>query len=50
MILHFDAAAFFASAEQAADKSLRSRPVAVGGERRTIIASASYEARYLGIY
>lgn len=50
MILHFDADAFFASAEQAADKSLRGRPVAVGGERRGIIASASYEARKLGIY
>ena len=45
MILHFDADAFFASAEQAADKSLRGRPVAVGGEWRGIIASASYEAR-----
>ena len=50
MILHFDADAFFASVEQAADKSLRGRPVAVGGERRGIIASASYEARKLGIY
>ncbi len=50
MILHFDADAFFASVEQAADKQLRGRPVAVGGERRGIIASASYEARRLGIY
>ena len=50
MILHFDADAFFASVEQAADKWLRGRPVAVGGERRGIIASASYEARKLGIY
>ena len=50
MILHFDADAFFASAEQAADRHLRGRPVAVGGERRGIIASASYEARRLGIY
>jgi DNA polymerase-4 len=50
MILHFDADAFFASVEQAADKKLRGRPVAVGGERRGIIASASYEARKLGIY
>ncbi|MBB5030534.1 DNA polymerase III subunit alpha [Prosthecobacter vanneervenii] len=50
MILHCDADAFFASAEQAADKRLRGRPIAVGGERRGIIASASYEARKLGIY
>ena len=50
MILHFDADAFFASVEQAADKNLRGRPVAVGGERRGIIASASYEARRMGIY
>jgi error-prone DNA polymerase len=50
MILHFDADAFFASVEQAADTKLRGRPVAVGGERRGIIASASYEARKLGIH
>lgn len=50
MIVHLDADAFFASVEQAADPKLRGRPVAVGGERRGIIASASYEARKLGIY
>ncbi len=50
MILHFDADAFFASVEQAADPKLRGRPIAVGGERRGIIASASYEARKMGIY
>ena len=50
MILHFDADAFFASVEQAADKKLRGRPVAVGGERRGVIASASYEARRMGIH
>ncbi len=50
MIIHFDADAFFASVEQAADKKLRGRPIAVGGEKRGIIASASYEARKLGIY
>ncbi len=43
MIVHLDANAFFASVEQAADPKLRGRPVAVGGERRGIIASASYE-------
>jgi error-prone DNA polymerase len=50
MILHFDADAFYASVEQAADPKLRGRPIAVGGERRGIIASASYEARKMGIY
>jgi DNA-directed DNA polymerase III PolC len=47
---HLDADAFFASVEQAADPRLRGKPVAVGGEKRGIIASASYEARKLGIY
>ncbi|MBX7210193.1 MAG: DNA polymerase III subunit alpha [Verrucomicrobiaceae bacterium] len=50
MIVHYDADAFYASVEQAADKKLRGRAVAVGGERRGIIASASYEARRMGIY
>ena len=49
-IVHLDADAFFASVEQAADPRLRGRAVAVGGEKRGIIASASYEARKLGIY
>ena len=50
MIVHLDGDAFFASVEQAADPKLRGKPVAVGGDRRGIIASASYEARKLGIY
>jgi len=49
-ILHLDADAFFASVEQAADPRLRGKPVAVGGEKRGIIASASYEARKFGVY
>jgi error-prone DNA polymerase len=49
-IVHLDADAFFASVEQAADARLRGRPIAVGGEGRGIIASASYEARKFGIY
>src|SRR5512136_3510037 len=49
-IVHLDADAFFASVEQAADPRLRGKPVAVGGEKRGIIASASYEARKFGIY
>src|SRR5512136_1277836 len=49
-VVHLDADAFFASVEQAADVRLRGKPVAVGGEKRGIIASASYEARRFGIY
>ncbi|MDB6066158.1 MAG: polymerase [Pedosphaera sp.] len=49
-IVHLDADAFFASVEQAADTRLRGKPIAVGGEKRGIIASASYEARKFGVY
>ena len=48
--MHLDADAFFVSVEQAADARLRGKPVAVGGEKRGIIASASYEARKFGVY
>jgi DNA-directed DNA polymerase III PolC len=50
VIVHLDADAFFASVEQAADPRLRGKPMAVGGEKRGIIASASYEARKFGVY
>src|SRR3954468_21333295 len=49
-IVHLDADAFFAAVEQASDPKLRGKPIAVGGERRGIIASASYEARKFGVY
>ena len=49
-IAHFDADAFFASVEQAADRRLRQRPVAVGGGSRGVVCSASYEARAFGIH
>src|SRR3954469_18716597 len=49
-IVHLDADAFFASVEQSTDARLRGKAVAVGGEKRGIIASASYEARKFGIY
>ncbi|HUJ08492.1 MAG TPA: DNA polymerase III subunit alpha [Verrucomicrobiae bacterium] len=49
-IVHLDADAFFASVEQAADPRLRGKAIAVGGEKRGIIASASYEARRMGVY
>ncbi|MEY2409260.1 MAG: polymerase subunit alpha [Verrucomicrobiota bacterium] len=50
VIVHLDADAFFASVEQAADSRLRGKAIAVGGEKRGIIASASYEARKFGVY
>ncbi len=49
-IVHLDADAFFAAVEQASDAKLRGKPIAVGGEKRGIIASASYEARRFGVY
>src|SRR5271170_6718504 len=49
-IVHLDADAFFAAVEQASDPRLRDKPIAVGGEKRGIIASASYEARRYGVY
>ena len=49
-IVHLDADAFFASVEQSADARLRGKAIAVGGESRGIIASASYEARKFGVY
>ena len=48
--MHLDADAFFASVEQATDARLRGKPIAVGGEKRGIVASASYEARKFGVY
>ncbi len=49
-IVHLDADAFYASVEQSANVGLRGKPVAVGGEKRGIIASASYEARNFGVF
>ena len=48
--LHLDADAFFVGCEVASQPRLRGKAVAVGGMRRGIIASASYEARRLGVY
>ena len=49
-IAHLDADAFFVSCEQALDPTLRGKKCAVGGTTRGIIASASYEARAVGVY
>ena len=50
LIMHIDMNAFFAAVEQQSNPALRGRPLAVvGSQQRTIILTASYEARVFGV-
>lgn len=49
-IMHIDMNAFFASVEQQTNPALRGKPIAViGSNERTVVTTASYEARAYGV-
>ena len=51
VIFHIDLNAFFANAEVLLDPSLKGKPLVVSGHtRRSVVSTASYEARAFGIH
>ncbi len=48
-IVHLDMDAFFASVEQMDFPEYRGKPVIIGGGRRGVVATCSYEARVFGV-
>jgi DNA polymerase-4 len=53
LFFHADLDAFFASVEQLDHPELRGRPVIIGGlpgDRRSVVSTASYEARRFGVH
>ena len=51
IIFHVDLNAFYASAEMSIDPSLEGKPLVISGnDRRSIVSTASYEARKYGIH
>jgi DNA polymerase IV len=49
-VLHVDMDAFYASVELIGRPELHGRPVIVGGGGRSVVLSATYEARRFGVY
>ena len=49
VVMHVDMNAFFASVEQQTNPKLRGQPIAVIGTGRTVVTTASYEARKFGV-
>lgn len=49
-VLHVDMDAFYASVELVSRPELRGRPVIVGGGGRSVVLSATYEARRFGVH